>query len=400
MHRSRALSAILLSLVLAASAAVPAAGATRSELEQHRKAADNARERAKKAEDAAKELAKEVAGLDKEIERIEAQADALEPKIRKASERTDRIQSEVSDLKREVATTSREIEATQAEYDLQQKLLQDRVQETYRQGTWFYLDVLLGSSDIGDLITRTEFVSRVIESNNGIAAELDHTEQTLSRAKVKLDRSLEAVKLKRQEAAKVEAHLRGLKADRDRAAAKREAVQSHKADLMVDNKRNAKRLRALAEEEEAESQRIAAELVAAGNGSGVYGGIMAWPVPASQRITSPYGWRICPFHGREMHGAIDIGAPQGSSIVAAGPGTVISAGYRGGYGNTIMIDHGNGIVSLYAHQASGGFKVGAGERVSKGQRIGTVGSTGNSTGPHLHFEVRVNGAPKNPMKWM
>ncbi len=242
----------------------------------------------------------------------------------------------------------------------------DRVQETYRQGTWFYLDVLLGSSDIGDLITRTEFVSRVIESNNGIAAELDHTEKTLSRAKVKLDRSLEAVKLKRQEAAKVESHLRGLKADRDRAAAQREAVQGQKADLMVDNKRNAERLRALAEEEEAESERIAAELAAAGEGSGVYGGIMAWPVPASQRITSPYGWRICPFHGRELHKAIDVGAPQGSSIVAAGSGTVIYAGYRGSYGNTIMVDHGNGVVTLYAHQKSGGFRVGTGAQVSRG----------------------------------
>ena len=127
---------------------------------------------------------------------------------------------------------------------------------------------------------------------------------------------------------------------------------------------------------------------------------MAWPVPASHRITSPYGWRICPFHGRELHPAIDIGAPQGSSIVAAGSGTVIYAGYRGSYGNTIMIDHGNGVVTLYAHQASGGFRVGRVRSVSQGQRIGTVGSTGNSTGPHLHFEVRVNGAAKNPMGWM
>ena len=100
-----------------------------------------------------------------------------------------------------------------------------------------------------------------------------------------------------------------------------------------------------------------------------------------------------------MHPGIDIGAPQGSSIVAAGKGKVIYAGYRGGYGNTIIIDHGNGVTTLYAHQAAGGLKVSTGQTVTKGQRIGTVGSTGYSTGPHLHFEVRVNGSPRNPRSY-
>jgi len=399
MHRSRAIASTLLIAVLTVGFAVPAFAVTQSDLTRHQKAAENARDNAKKAEAAAKKLAGEVADLDKEIEKIESQAEALEPKIRKAAERTDRIQREVDDLKGEVSETKEEIAQTQKEYAEQQQLLKGRVEATYRQGTWFYIDVLLGSQDIGDLIQRTEFVNRVIESNNEMAEGLDHTEQTLQRAKVKLDRSLAAVKIKRREAAQVEAGLRDLKAQRDRAARQRETAQRNKAGLMADNKRNAKRLRALAEEEEAESAKIAAQLAAA-NGSGYYGGIMAWPVPASQRITSRYGWRICPFHGRELHPAIDIGAPQGSPIVAAGSGSVMSAGYRGGYGNTVIIDHGNGVVSLYAHQASGGIRVGAGERVRKGERIGTVGSTGNSTGPHLHFEVRVNGRPKNPLGYM
>jgi murein DD-endopeptidase MepM/ murein hydrolase activator NlpD len=122
-------------------------------------------------------------------------------------------------------------------------------------------------------------------------------------------------------------------------------------------------------------------------------------VPSSYRVTSPFGPRICPFHGRELHPGIDIGAPSGSPIVAAGAGRVTYAGGRGSYGNVVMIDHGNGVVTLYAHQRTGGIKVGVGQSVDKGQRIGTVGSTGNSTGPHLHWEVRVNGAAKNPMSY-
>ncbi len=105
------------------------------------------------------------------------------------------------------------------------------------------------------------------------------------------------------------------------------------------------------------------------------------------------------FKSRRFHTGLDIGAGSGSAIVAAADGKVISAGYRGGYGNTVMIDHGNGVVTLYAHQKSGGIKVSVGERVGKGERIGSVGSTGYSTGPHLHFEVRVNGAPKNPASY-
>lgn len=402
MHRSRAtlaslLSGLLLASTVASFVAPTALAVSPSDFQRHQKKAADARRRAADAEKTADRLASEVLELDQEIERIQAEADALDPKISKAAARTARIQRDVDALTVEVDRTQGELEATQAEYTKQQALLSDRVAASYRQGSWFYLDVLLGSADIGDLIARTEFVSRVIESNNELAGELETIEASLTRTKVKLDRSLAAVSLKKREAADVEAELRGLQRAREQRAAEREAVQTQKADLMADNKRNARRLRALAEAEEAESARIAAELAAAGNGSGLFAGTMVWPVPASQRITSRFGPRICPFHGREIHPGIDIGAPQGSSILAAASGTVIYAGYRGGYGNTIILDHGNGVTTLYAHQAPGGLRVGNGAQVSAGQRIGTVGSTGSSTGPHLHFEVRVNGAPKNPM---
>lgn len=401
MHRSRALISVFLATLLISSSVAPAFAATRAEMEQHRKAAASARQKAADAQKAASQLQKQVAALDTEIDAIERQSAALEPKISSATERTNRLQGEVAVLSAEAAALSEQIEETQAEYARQSALLQRRVGETYRQGDWFYIDILLGAQDIGDLITRTEFVSRVIEANNDLAAQLESTEETLSRSKVKLDRSLEAVKLKRREAAEVEAALRDMKSERDQQAAVRKSIQTRKSDLVAENKRNAKRLLALAESEEAESQRIANELAAAGQGSGIYGGIMAWPVPSSTRITSRFGWRTHPIFGnRRFHAGIDIGAPYGSAIVSAGPGSVLYVGYRGGYGNTVMIDHGNGVVSLYAHQASGGIKVNTGEQVQRGQRIGTVGSTGNSTGPHLHFEVRVNGVPKNPMGYM
>jgi murein DD-endopeptidase MepM/ murein hydrolase activator NlpD len=177
---------------------------------------------------------------------------------------------------------------------------------------------------------------------------------------------------------------------------------------MAENEANAKRLREIAAEEEAESARIEQELRGRSNGSGVYNGVMAWPVPGFYRVSSAYGYRIHPIFGtRKLHTGIDVGRnldpPQsidGAAIVASGDGEVIYTGYRGGYGNTVMIDHGDGVVTLYAHQQSGGIRVGVGDDVAKGQRIGTVGSTGYSTGPHLHFEVRINGNPVDPMGYL
>ncbi|MBK5251752.1 MAG: peptidoglycan DD-metalloendopeptidase family protein [Peptostreptococcaceae bacterium] len=129
------------------------------------------------------------------------------------------------------------------------------------------------------------------------------------------------------------------------------------------------------------------------------GGIMTWPAPGYTRITSMFGYRIHPIlKTKKMHTGIDIGVPANSSIVAAQSGTVIAAGYNGGYGKIVMIDHGGGIVTLYAHNNT--LLVKEGDKVAKGQAISKSGSTGLSTGPHLHFEVRENGEYVNPVPWV
>ena len=131
------------------------------------------------------------------------------------------------------------------------------------------------------------------------------------------------------------------------------------------------------------------------SGSGGSGGAeytegqFSWPVPGWSRVSSDYGWRVCPFHGNEFHTGIDIPAGYGEAVVAAASGTVISACYQGSYGNAVLISHGGGLYTLYAHNSS--LIVYAGQKVSKGQQIARIGSTGSSTGNHLHFEVR-NGA--------
>ena len=122
-------------------------------------------------------------------------------------------------------------------------------------------------------------------------------------------------------------------------------------------------------------------------------------LPASGGIASPFGWRVHPIYGdRRLHAGIDIDAPHGAPVRAAADGTVVIAGYQTGYGNTVVIDHGGGLATLSAHLSV--ISVSAGQTVSGGQLVGAVGNTGNSTGPHLHFEVRINGSPVDPMGYL
>jgi murein DD-endopeptidase MepM/ murein hydrolase activator NlpD len=397
---------ISLSLIAALTVAPLAFAATESELRDHEQAAADAR-KAAAAEDAkADQLAAEIRGLDSRIDAIESDIAALADDIAAATERTSRLETEVTQLRGEVSSKESEIAATQAEYERQQGLLAGRIQESYKQGDLFFLEMLFSAKNIEDLIARTTLVQRVIRQNGEIADDLKTTQLSLEKAKAELDRILEAVNTKRQEAAAEENRLKTLRSQHASKLAEQKSAQDNKASLMAESKENADRLRKLAEAEEAESARIARELY--GNGSGYYAGIMAWPVPGFYRIASPFGYRIHPILGyKKLHTGIDIGrnlspaqSIDGATIVSAGDGTVIYAAYRSGYGNTIMIDHGNGVVTLYAHQRSGSFKVGVGARVSKGQAIGRVGSTGLSTGPHLHFEVRVNGTCVDPMKYL
>ena len=124
---------------------------------------------------------------------------------------------------------------------------------------------------------------------------------------------------------------------------------------------------------------------------------MAWPV--SGPITSPFGYRFHPIYGRKIfHSGIDIGVDEGTPVHAADSGVVVEADWIDGYGNAVIIDHGNGMSTLYGHNSE--LAVSAGQTVSKGQVIAYAGSTGNSTGPHVHFEVRVNGDPVNPLNYL
>ena len=397
---------IILVLLLAFSLTPLAYAVTEDDLRAHEEAARTAREAAEAAQSEADRLAREVASLDGTIDAIQGALDAISREVAAATKRTNRLEAEVNALRAVISAKQAQIQATQAEYDRQQALLAGRIEETYKNGDFIYLELLLESQSIDDFITRTALVQRVIKSNAQIADDLKETRIGLEKLTADVERDLQTVDAKRAEAQAEENRLRDLKAKQQAKLDEQEAIQNQKAELVAENRSNAKRLRALAEAEEEESARIASELY--GTGSGYFAGVMAWPVPGFYRITSSFGYRVHPILGsKELHTGIDVGrnlepeqAIDGATVVAAGDGTVAYSGYRGGYGNTIIIDHGNGVASLYAHMRSGSLMVSAGQTVSRGQSIGRVGTTGLSTGPHMHFETRVNGTPVDPMQYL
>jgi murein DD-endopeptidase MepM/ murein hydrolase activator NlpD len=403
MNRFRAYLAASIVLLLLFATPVSVHAATSADAAAHDNAAQSARAKAAQQQALANQLKVQTQQLDQQVASLQEQADALDPQIKSATTRAQSLSAQVAAMESAVALKNRQIAVTQGEFAQEQELLARAAIETYKQGDGLSaIELLLDAHDLGDLIARSELVSRVLMANSTAAAQLSATRDKLSREKSDLGQALADITAKQREAQAVEANVRGLQAQRQSEVDAQQGVLDQKSSLMAESQKNAKRLLAVAEAEAEEAARIKAEL-SGHKGSGRFHGSMAWPVPGYYTITSPFGWRMHPIlHKRIFHAGIDISGPgiNGHAIVAAAAGTVIATGPRGGYGNVVMIDHGNGVVSIYAHQQSGGIKVSVGQHVKKGQRVGTVGSTGMSTGPHCHFEVRVNGSAVNPENYL
>lgn len=268
----------------------------------------------------------------------------------------------------------------------QEVKLAERLAANYRQGPVRYVSVLLGSQSMSQLSTRAQFVRSVIEHDTLLMQAVKDDQQRVLRWKAQVDEKAREIAerklqlaVKQQDESKVVSRRRGLLAE---ATGIRSALEQELRDLAEDSRTIKARIRA--------SERTAsgkARLLLKFSGSFVK--------PANGPITSGYGLRFHPILKRNrMHTGIDIGAPSGSSIIAAAAGTVTYNGSMSGYGRVIVIDHGGGTSTLYAHCSQ--LIAAEGLSVRQGQLIARVGSTGRSTGPHLHFEVRRNGEPVNP----
>ncbi len=314
-----------------------------------------------------------------EVQGIEQNADQLQRDINDLNDKIARLNSRI-------VTLNKEIKIQQKELDKQTAILSDRLVIIYEQGETSYLEVLLGATDVKDLFTRMDMLSTIVGQDKKLIEQIDSRKKDLDNKKADLNvqqRELESSKVLIVE----------------KKARLSEQLKQKKlvlADVQQDKARYAQ---AMQELEQASAEAEALILRLQGKGGSIGTGKFTWPTPGYSSITSNYGMRYHPIlKVNKLHTGIDIGAPSGAKIVASDSGTVIFSGWLGAYGNAIIIDHGAGVSSLYGHQSARLVSVGA--VVSKGQTIGKVGSTGWSTGPHLHFEVRKNGSPVNPRNYI
>jgi murein DD-endopeptidase MepM/ murein hydrolase activator NlpD len=388
---------MLLALALGLLFAAPAAG---DEIEDE-KAAVDARIASLQAEiDAAKahegvltsQLSSVVSELEEAqsaVDRAEGALDVLEAELATEQARLDRL------TKRLRAQTSR-LKELEEEYRAAVSILEARVRAIYIQEAPDVLSFLVSASSFDDLIDNYEFLERIGVQDERIARQVERakTKAAAERRATAATRRLTAASVSVITARTTEA--RGM---RDELAASRDTLLSArrlKASALASSRENREEYLAEVEALAAQSAALAAAIRDAQAGGSTGSGTpsaagFVWPV--SGPVVSGYGMRW----GR-MHEGIDIAAGLGTPIRAAAAGTVIHAGWLGGYGNLVVLDHGDGLATAYAHASA--ILVGVGQSVAQGQTLSLVGSTGNSTGPHLHFEVRVNGSAVDPLLYL
>ena len=270
-------------------------------------------------------------------------------------------------------------------------------QGLYRFGRLRYADVVLGGDDLPDVAHAVAYAEVVMRERQQAVRSVAEQRAAAVAAREQVDTQRNEVSDRRAALAAERDRLAGLVSQRRELLDRLTAEADRQEALLAGIESDRAAAQALVAALEDDSRRLADDLRRqAGNGvvSAEYG--LTWP--AEGPVTSPFGWRTHPISGaKKLHEGVDIGAASGAEIRAATDGIVVSAGWRGGYGNAVVIDHGNGLATLYAHQSS--LAVAAGERVAAGQVVGYVGATGYVTGPHLHYEVRSNGAPVDPQTY-
>ena len=338
------------------------------------------------------ELNAQIQTLQKQLKEGKSQEKGLAAKISKLDKLITAAEGEIDHLQGKIDTTSDKIGQTQkdldkkkAEINKQNGSMGLRLRAMYKNGNVGILEILLGSASITDFMTNLDMAQRIFDNDVEVLKTLQEQQKILDNYRAQLTALNNELASQKQEKTTQQGELEN----------SRGSVASLKASVSKNNKV----LEAQVDEMNEEANALVSEIRKLEGGGKYIGGQLGWPVPSSTRITSPFGYRIHPILGiRKLHTGIDIAASTGSSVVAAGPGTIIKAAWNNSYGYMVMIDHGGGIVTLYAHNSV--LKVKTGDSVTRGEQVALSGSTGASTGPHVHFEVRVNGEYKNPMNYL
>lgn len=379
----------------------------------------------------------QISGAKAEAGNVQAEINRLDGQITSASNELNLVNNEIYNLQLEIEETKAELKAAQDKLEVKKKLFSKRLRMMYMTSNTGYLDILLSADNVENLLGNAKMISHIAKQDKSLLEEIKEQINIIETKKQELETQEADLEAKRASVAAKKASLEKANAKKQTYMASLESnIAAYEAEynamlessVALENKINS--LDSEIKEEEAAAAQLAlekqkAEAAAAAAKAETANaptqssqstptetvvnvpnepirkeksGSNYWPLPGYRRISSPYGYRYHPIlKVNKLHTGIDIPAPSGTPIVASKDGTVIASSFMRGYGNCVMIDHGD-MVTVYAHCSSR--IVNSGQSVQAGQTIAYVGSTGMSTGPHLHFEVRVGGSTTNPLNYV
>lgn len=373
-----------------------------SEAQQEKKTLENDLQKAKELIDSLKGSKEDIQS---EVEKLDKQLNEISGKVKE-------LESQLSKKRQEIANTESALNKAKEQEKKQYRNMKKRIQFMYENGQTSYVEMLLSADSFTDFLNAVEYITQISQYDRKMLKEYQNMQVTIADTQKTLETdyaSLQSLQAKVQEEKQAVAALESAKKGELNAVADdltdaQTVAKAYEAEIQAQNeviaqiqaaqKRAAEQQAAQQQAQAAEeNQNTAQNTTPSGNGQST--GSMMWPCPSSKRVTSDYGPRTSPTNGASSnHKGIDIGAAYGADIVAADGGTVLVATYSSSGGNYVIIDHGGGLCTVYMHASS--LTVSAGQTVSKGQVISKVGSTGISTGNHLHFGVTLNGVYVSP----
>ncbi len=387
------LTCCILVASLPAKTKVMATDSTAASIQEKKDEISKAKEEREKLQQGLSDIKKMVSELEKSKTSLKNYVKELDSKLISVEAKIQELRDLIAEKEEEIEITKKELEEAIETEETQYEEMKVRIRFMYEKGNDFYLDMMLGASSFGDMLNKARYVEAISSYDREKLEEYQMNRELIEICKQQLEEEEEVLREAKKAVEQEQANLETL------ISSKNKEITAYESNIATQEEA-IKEYEAYIREQDATIAALEKALKEMSDTSQTYdGGMFKWPAPSYTKITSEFGWRIHPiFNTQKYHNGVDMAAPAGSPILAAYDGTVAAAGYSSSMGNYIYINHGSGLVSIYMHASA--LYVSAGQTVSKGDKIAAVGSTGWSTGNHLHFGVRLNGEYVSPWNYL